>query len=330
MLNICYQNMEKNVITTGIKATFFIVLFVACSGLNLFAQKTHHEFSITADGGFAAFCFQPAAKGSSSVELYKDIGTDFNGYNGVSSTGFTSGIGVGFTGFLSPHFGIHVGAGFGAYSIKTKVKELRTFTPELIDQDETLDYNLYTNLYGYKEIQKTLFVNFPVLFQYQTVQKQSWNWEQSQKRSFYAAAGINVLLLVNNKFESQVTSFHNAAYYLATKNWAATQSFKGFGTFAGSSNSGKFKTMVLAVFVFETGVKWRVDKNTYLYTGAFFNCGLNDGTKTMRQDYKNFTDPDALKDITLLGFSDRINLMAAGIKLRLALFADSNKSGFGR
>jgi hypothetical protein len=55
----------------------------------------------------------------------------------------------------------------------------------------------------------------------------------------------------------------------------------------------------------------------FLYTGMFFDYGLNDPTKKNRKSPSDYTDP-TINDMQLLQFSDRIHLFTFGIKLRLA------------
>jgi hypothetical protein len=286
-------------ITTIFAMQLFTIIFVL-SSLHVAAQKkAAPEFAIYANGGVSTYCFQPIVKGSISL-------------------GYSSDFGIGFTGFFSQQVGIHTSAGFGFFNVKSKL-DLYHITPGLYDKNGIL-FDLHTKLIGYTEIHKTMFVSIPVMLQFQTKQKQYWNWTRTQKAGFYAQAGVKVHLMFNNQYEVNVEQLSNAGYYPEYDNWAATQMFADFGVFdKGYSAAGKLDFGVLVLFASEIGVKWRIDNNLFVYTGAFFDCGLNNPIKDSRQPYGNFIyERDLLNNLTLLNFSDRINLMTAGIKLRIA------------
>jgi len=281
----------------------FILLFML-SSLHLWAQKNKapHEFSLNAGAGISTYAFTPTPKKASSV-------------------GYNCDFGFGFTGFFNRQLGIHVGAGFGLFNVKSKVNKLYTLTPNLSDLDDKgkeLPYELHTTLNGYNDIHKTLYISIPVMLHFQTIQKEYWNWNNTQKAGFYAMGGFKVLFLFNNKYEARVPTMYNAAYYPTLNNWADTQEFKGFGTFNGNAVKGNLDFGVLVTFSLEAGVKWRIENNMFIYTGVFFDCGLNDPIKDSRKSYKEFTDPEQLKKVTIMKYADRANLMAVGIKLHFA------------
>ena len=283
----------------------FLMLF-ALSGFNLLAQRAPAEFSVNAAGGVSTYCFAPSPKNSSSV-------------------GYSSDFGIGFTGFLSRQVGINVGVGFGLLNVKSKVANLKTIKTDLSDNLNGMHYDLYSTLSNYTEVHKSLFLNIPVMLLFQTQQKQYWGWKQSPRPGFYAMGGIKVLFLFNNKYESQIESLTNAAYYHELKNWAATQVFAGYGEFdKGYKHSAKMEFGVMAMFALELGVKWWLGNNMCFYTGVFFDCGLNDPNKDNRKPIKNYTSEEELeglkdhKGLSMLKVSDRTNLIAIGIKLRFA------------
>ena len=264
------------------------------------AQPAPHEFSVFLNGGFAANCFQPMSKN-------------------VSSAGYGGDLGVGFTGFVSQQLGFQTGVGLGFSMVKSKAGELQTITPGLLDNQNKELYDLHTTLNGYAELHKTLFFSIPAMFQFQTKMRQSWDWTRSQKNGFYVATGVKVHLLISNRYESNIATLSNRAYYIERANWAATQEFAGFGLFKRENgNSGKLDFAVMALFTLETGMKWRLGKGSYLYTGVYFDCGLNDPTKKERKEYGTYTAPEQLKEMTLMKISDKLNYMAAGIKVRVA------------
>jgi hypothetical protein len=280
--------------------TILLLLFFGSNTLNLNAQKALNEFSLFFGGGFYAHCFQPLNKK-------------------VSSVGFGGDAGIGYTAFFSKQWGIHTGVGFGLYNIKNKNKSFYTLTPELEDCEGYL-FDLHTTLNDYKETHRTMLLNIPLMFQFQTKQNQSLNWKKGKRAGFYAMAGAKAFLHLNYQYSSEIASLHNSAYYPIFDNWIESLPAFGIGDFKGNMVERKLKINILAVFAFETGFKWRIGKVLYLYTGAFFDCGLHDTTKKNRTPYSAYTYPEHLSELTLLDFAKKMNLMAAGIKIRLGIF----------
>ena len=323
--------MKKVIIkTTTLAIILFITLF-AFGSLRVAAQKkAAPEFSLYACGGVSTYWFHQLhlpTKGITSLGYNTKYGTEFHEstFKGIKSLGYSSDFGFGFSGFFSRQVGIHTGVGFGLLNVKSTLN-LSNITLNQWDEDAELNYELHTKLTGYTEIHKTMFVTIPLMLQFQTKQKQHWNFNKTQKAGFYAMAGAKAHFLVSNKYATTVTTLSRAAYYpdYGTEygsGWAGTQIHQGYGDFSGIDNSGKLDLGVLVLFTCELGVKWYIDKNLFVYTGAFFDCGLYDSTikdKDNRQPYETFTSPEQLAELKLLKFSDKINLMVAGIKIRFA------------
>jgi len=292
--------MKKVITKKRISVIILFLMFLALSNFQLLAQKAPPELTVHASGAISTYCFQPTVKGS--------------------SIGYNSDLGVGFTGFFNRQLGINVGAGFGLFNVKSKATTLNTITPGLFDNANGLAYDLYTTLSGYTEIHKSLYINIPVMLLFQTKQTQYLSWKQAQRASFYTMGGLKMLFLFNNKYEAGVESISTAAYYTELKNWAATQAFAGLGYFdAGYNSSDKMDFGIMIAVAVELGVKWRIDNSLSIYTGAFFECGLNDPIKDNRKPYENYIYEDNLKnDLIIMKFADRANLMTVGIKLRFA------------
>ena len=64
----------------------------------------------------------------------------------------------------------------------------------------------------------------------------------------------------------------------------------------------------------------RVGNGVFLYTGAYLDYFLNDPAKNQRKPFANYIEPEYLTNLALLAFADNINIMSAGVKLRLAFF----------
>ena len=284
-----------------------IILSVMCA-LNITANaqrqtKAPNEFSIFGGGSYSFLYYKPT----------------LNGVYGVSTKGFNADLGVSFTAFAGKYVGFHFGLGMGIYNIKALVDSFTFVTPHFADASslfgEDQPYDLYTNLSGYDEKQKIYFLTIPVMLQFQTMPKRQHR--TGINKSFYVMTGIKFNFLLKKQYEVEVQELKNMAYFTQLDNWADSQKFAGLGRFNGNTASGKLKS-VMPVFSFEAGMKWYLSNRIILYTGAFFEYGLTDPTKDNREPFNNYYSEDDLKTFSLLKFSDRTNIMSAGIKLRLS------------
>jgi len=295
--------MTKIIRRTTNAATKFCIILLVLSNLNATAQrrKTAAEFSIHAGGGFETAAFRPPSNINSSV-----------GYGGE--------FGIGFTGYFNYQWGIHLSAGFCIANIHSKRDSLYHLTKGLVDE-HGYRYNLHTTLFGYSEIHKKMGITIPVMLLFQTKQRHPWHWQYS-KVGFYAMGGMRMHLLFNNKYETSATKLYNAAYYVEQGVIIDTQEFAGLG-FANinSGSEGKIKFGIMASVALETGVKWRLDRNIFFYTGVYFDCGLNDPFKNDRESLGNYTSKKQIeKHLGILQFPDKMNLLAVGVKVRIGFW----------
>jgi len=278
--------------------------------------KTPYEFSVYAGGGYACFLYRlPNAE----VPVPRSNDLYYPAISGVSSSGSAGELGVGFTGFITPQIGLHVGLGLGLHNVGTNVDSLKIYKDDVLDDITGYHGDWYTTLFDYRETHRTFSLSIPFMIQFQTMQNQSgWNRRNDAKQGFYAMAGVKLNILLNNTYESKMASIYNLEHVLDLDNWADTQEFIGLGKHKGKSSKGDFG-YVQALLAIEAGMKWRVSDNMYLYTGAYLDYGLNDpgkNSKTPLDDY-DYRFPKDMQ-LELLGFADRTNLLVIGIKLRLA------------
>jgi hypothetical protein len=307
--------MNKKTRKNGILPIKLIAILFAINTLNLSA-KTPYEFSVYAGGGYSFFVHRlPAETVPTPTHnvLQRTV-------NGVSSSGSSGDLGVAFTGFITPQIGLHIGLGLGLYNVGVKVDSLKTYTTDLIDENDLI-FNLYTKLSDYRETHRTFSLSIPLMIQFQTLESQTSTWRSKGRRTetkqgFYAMTGVKLNILLSNTYESKVATLHNTAYYPIYDNWAGTQEFASLGKFKGKNAKGDFG-FIQAIFAFEAGMKWRISENMYLYTGAYLEYGLNDPAKDNRVPTGDYIFPD-YQELALLEFADQTNLMTAGIKLRLA------------
>ena len=282
-----------------------ILLFTAMGSLFASAQTTH-EFSINGGGGLSTLNYKLSS--------------------GERSLGFGGDFGVGYTCIFGEYVGIHLGIDVGFYNAKAKLDGVEIITGDLRDSDkkekndfEGDRFDLYTLLDKYTETQNAMFLNIPIMVQYQT----------GGKQKFYAKTGIKVGIPINCKYSVSNATITGKAYYPDYNNWLPMPAFAGFGKFDNISTDGKIKLGVTAMFALETGAKWNLGEKVALYTSAYFDYGLNNVLKDRHQPFVNYTNDEPATFTTnsaLPSLTTKMNTMAAGIKLRIAFRAGKNNS----
>jgi hypothetical protein len=152
-------------------------------------------------------------------------------------------------------------------------------------------------------------------------------FQTGDEHRFYVSAGGKVGIPVSGKYESSNTGIQNSGYYEKENYEYTTQTFMGFGQFTGRGAEGdmSFKTAFFASA--ELGMKWRLNGNWSLYTGAYLDYGLNDIAKKQSRPFVEY-NTGSPEDFTVnsivnsqyqtSSFTEKIIPVAAGIRLRLA------------
>jgi len=262
-------------------------------------KKSLKEFSVYGAGGIASF-------------LQKN-----------ATLGYSFDAGVGFTGFFSPQWGIHTGVGMGFYKVKANAENIESFVPAQTDCANNR-YDLNSKIERYYETQNPVFLSIPVMLQFQTKQNQSKYSKKNKEIDFYAMGGVKVMFLLKNSYTSAVTSLYNIGYYPDIDNYSTNSAVADpnapLGNIEGCEVKGTLGFGFMAMIALESGVKWRLGNSAYLYTGVYFDCGLNDPNKNYRNLSSNYTSHEDLQNLTLVSFSDKINVWTLGFKLRLAFY----------
>ena len=255
----------------------------------VFAQT--HEFSVYGGGGLSALRYQLS--------------------RGDVSGGFGGDVGAGYTYFFNRQWGVLSGVGLGFYGAKADIPYgIKTITPGLLDRDND-PFDMHSVLGGYSETQKAMFLHIPVMAHYQTQQEQG----------FYMTGGFKAGIPLRGKYSSKAEKLTNTGYYTALNNWGITQEFAGYGVFEDKSFDGSLALGVVVILSLEAGMKWRIGNDLSLYAGAYFDYGLNNAARNGNLPFIRYNAANASEfgaNSIPSTFADKVNLMAVGVKLRLA------------
>ena len=277
-------------------------LLLFCTVLS---AQSNHEFSVYLGGGLSTL--------------------NYSVTTGEQKMGFGGHIGLGYTFFFSPNWGLGTGVEFALYNSKFNLNNLTT-NYTLTDPTAAPgqgQFDFISKLGNYEEKQSAGLLQIPLMLQFQT----------DGNHKFYAAAGGKIGLPISASYKVDNATLENSGFYSYESYTYTTQIFRGFGSNQRSYKDDlSFKTAFFASV--EAGMKWRLSDNLSLYTGAYFDYGFNnirkDGQAKQFVEYSTTDDPRDFKvhSVTYAqytesgkaprAFTDKVSPLAAGIKLRLA------------
>ncbi|MDR0660078.1 MAG: PorT family protein [Prevotellaceae bacterium] len=223
------------------KKTLLTSILLTC--VNVYAQ---HEFHIEAGGGLSTL--------------------NYDVLFGDQKNGIAEEFGVGYSFFFSPNFGIRSGANLSYYHAKATLSNLFD-SYDAYDGEEYFEFRYKIN--HYEEKQHALYLNIPLMVQFQ----------YGKKQMLYVAAGGKLGIPLLGKYKTTSNSFKTSGYYPSINIEFEEPEFMGFGTFSDKHYKDDFDLHIIGMLSLEAGVKWQLSDKFYLYTGAYFDYGLNNVVK---------------------------------------------------
>lgn len=218
-----------------------LTLLLAC-GLG-FSSYTQHEFSIYGGGGLSTLNYDPSI--------------------GEQKMGFGGHLGLGYRYFFSPHWGIKIGVEAAFYNAEYKLGRDSTSTPSIDSEGNSFDFRQVRS--DYTEDQNAKMLQIPLMLQFHT---------GGNNVNFYAAAGAKVGFPLSKEYSGSGT-VKNTGYYDFEDFEYFEEGQENFGTFT-EKTKGNLDLGTTIFISAETGVRWRLNPNVHLYTGAYVDYGLNE------------------------------------------------------
>lgn len=294
-----------------IKYIIFI-LIAAISSVNLNAQIAH-EFS-----GYGAM-------GMSTLKYSTTFGQQTNGFGGL--------FGGGYTFFLTESLGVNTGFEFSFYNAKMAFDNL---TDNYMTVDfEGNEFDFHSAILNYKEKQTTMYLNIPLMLYYQNTA-----WDENK---YYFGLGVKFGFPVMRKYKTNSDAAVRATGYYDDEEYDYDQQFfLGFGEFPMTKVKRGLDMKVAYMLSAEAGIKWKLNfgENMSLYTGLYFDYGLNNVNKnsTTKKPFVIY-DVNKPREYATNGvfsseytfnrvtnsFVDKVTPIAVGVKIRFSFGIEGGK-----
>jgi hypothetical protein len=256
-------------------------------------SESQHELSIYGLGGYSPMVYT----------LDKD---------GSASGNMGGGAGLGYTYNISSSFGIVTGVEMTTYGAETSFDYIADeYTEEMVKQP----YRFLYSLKNYEEKQRVTVFSIPIMARYSFPLG-------SGSTDFYAAGGFKLGFPVSAKADitpgTATTSIHGILEDVPYTNLPN----HGLVTDALLPNTEKdLELGFSATFTLEAGARFSLTDRIDLYTGLYFDYGLNSIQKTNDRhllEYNQSNETVFIHNSVLnTGLTDKTNLLSVGLKLRV-------------
>jgi hypothetical protein len=284
----------KHIILT-VSCIFIITTATAQKG-QMQDASSKHELSVYSMGGYSPMSY-----------------TLVN--NGSTSSAIGGGAGVGYTFNISPSLGIVTGVEMATYSTEAKFDNV---SDKYDGGTGNNRFELSYYLKNYKETQNVKLFSVPVMAQYNIPLGNS-------TVRFYASGGFKLGFPVSATADITPGTATTESYFLYEKVAYKELSQHGLVKDKALPEVGKDIDLGFSVaLALEAGVRFLLTEKIDLYTGLYFDNSLNNVQKTndrhlLEYEYSPKVNESRLNFNSVLntGFTDKVNLMSIGLKLRI-------------
>jgi hypothetical protein len=291
--------LKLNKIKTDMRNIFLTVcsllIFTAATAQHYrrYGQESRHELSIYGLGGY------------SPVNLSLDGG-------GSKRGGMGGGAGLGYTFNINSSLRILTGVEMAVYGTEVSFGNV---SGEYVEETGEKQLQFSYSLNGYNEKQSITVFSIPLMTQYSLPLG-------SGSTKFYASGGFKLGFPLRAKTDIMPGTATTSGYYAHENITYLNLPQHGFVTNAALRNVKQdLKPGFSAALALETGVRFSLTDRINLYTGVYFDYGLNSIQKTGDRHLLEYdSDNEAtLKHNSVLdtGLVSKANLISAGLKLRI-------------
>lgn len=298
------HNMKTRVTRT------IIITLASLWACSTFSQDfVKHEFSAWGAGGLSALKQKMEINDSKSK---RNVGGN---------------LGLGYSYLFNKSIGVNTGFEFALYISESHIDILRG--KEVVN-DGYEDFEFRYTVNNYKESQNATYLNIPIMVQYQL--------QTSSKYSFYGALGAKIGIPISSKYKVKDSKIKTVGFYEEYGEGALVEgpTFRGLGSFEGASSKRNLDLKMAYMLSMEAGVKYSLPKQLSLYSGFYFDYGLNDINKqnSDKSVFLGYNEVNPEEFITNSIFTSqyqrlgkekaivtKVVPMAIGLKVRLAFLS---------
>jgi hypothetical protein len=251
-----------------------------------------HELSVSGIGGYSSINYTLSDAGSRSA-------------------GIGGGAGLGYTFNVNPSLGIVLGVEMLTYSAEASFAKVEN------EYSEGKDLELFQFWYSsenYRETQNVTLFSIPVMAQYSLPLG-------SGSTRFYASGGFKFGFPVSAT--ADITSGNVTATGYYGREQVKYKDLPKHGFITNKSLPNVKENLDLgfsASLSLETGARFTLTDKIGLYTGLYFDYGLNNIRKTddkSLMEYNSVSETILMHSVLDTKFTDKINLMSIGLKVRV-------------
>jgi len=216
---------------------------------------------------------------------------------GDVSGSFGAGGGVGYTYNISEKIGITTGFGFAQYGAKTVANATVAGSYNYASTNPVNNFTFGYSVTGYEEKQRVTAFTIPVLVQY--------SLRLNGSKSFFVAGGLKFGFLTKSTASITPGNITTDIYGIYEGQPYTDLPPHGIVTnLPGSKTDSDINLGFATMLSLETGLRFPLSATTGLYTGLYFDYGLNDVKKIIRQTYHRISadKPDTVQVQQYPGF----------------------------
>lgn len=244
---------------------------------------------------------------------------------GKSSKPISGGVGIGYTYFFAHNVGLATGLDLAFYNTKVTLDNYEG-SHTAFDNYIQKEFDFRYSLQEYEETQNAFYANVPIMIHYQLTNAKTTN--------FYVSGGAKIGIPISGKYKSKGATLKTSGYFPHDNSTLTNPRFRGFGDFTTKKSDNELKYKMSFSLALEAGAKWDLPSDLSLYTGAYFDYGLNDIKESTQADLSliqyNPINPEEhifngiakssyrQDNETSNYMTSKVRLMAYGLKVRLA------------
>lgn len=243
-----------------------------------------------------------------------------------SKAGFGGNINLGYAYSFNQKWALFTGLELDFLS--AKAKNANFSTTELIHVaayapfgDDRFDYN--ADITGFSEKQKATYLSITIMARYRHTLGGAENSSLfTRHSSLYFMGGLKLGIPLSSKYNQSVAQYTTTGYSYLTAQTHANEPEYGFSTYNNQSAGGTLDLKFNVSLALEAGYEWSFANNRRLYTGIYFDYGLNSIASAEKAPVVSYNAANPAQPIHSSITSDKINAMALGVMVRYAINVD--------